>query len=136
MSQPEPRRRMRGSDAMFLYFERKEMPLHIGAVAVLDGRFDEESERLLAARLPELPRYRQRVLFPPFNLSHPFWEYDPEFDIRNHIRRVKLDNPGTDDQLSQLSGAIFTELMDRNRPLWDLTVVDGLEGGRSALIIR
>ena len=136
MSQPELRRRMRGSDAMFLYFERKEMPLHIGAVVVLDGPFDEESEKLLAARLPEIPRYRQRVMFSPLNVSHPSWEDDPDFDIGNHIRHVRLDPPGDDRQLSDLSGQVFTPLMDRNRPLWDLTVVDGLQGGRSALIIR
>jgi diacylglycerol O-acyltransferase / wax synthase len=136
MEQAELRRRMRGSDAMFLYFERKEMPLHIGSVAVLDGPFDQESEELLAARLPELPRYRQRVIFPPLNMSHPCWEDDPDFDIRNHIHRVKLDPPGDDRQLSELSGQIFTPLMDRTKPLWDLTVVDGLEGGRSALICR
>jgi WS/DGAT/MGAT family acyltransferase len=112
------------------------MPLHIGSVAVLDGPFDQESESLLAARLHEIPRYRQRVMFPPLNLAHPCWEDDPEFDIRNHITRIKLDPPGDDRQLSDLSGRIFTPLMDRNRPLWDLTVVDGLEGGRAALICR
>jgi diacylglycerol O-acyltransferase len=127
---------MTGSDAMFLYFERKEMPLHIGSVAIVDGPFDEESERVLAARLPELPRYRQRVMFSPLNLAHPTWEDDPEFDIRNHIRRVRLDPPGSEKQLSELAGRVFTPLMDRNKPLWDLTVVDGLEGGRSALILR
>jgi diacylglycerol O-acyltransferase len=127
---------MRGSDAMFLYFEKKEMPLHIGAVAILEGPFDEESEQLLATRLPEIPRYRQRLVFSPMNMSHPSWVDDPAFDIRNHIRRVRLDPPGNDAQLSALSGEVFTPLMDRNRPLWDLTVVDGLEGGRSALIFR
>jgi diacylglycerol O-acyltransferase len=136
MSQIESRRRMTGADAMFLYFERKEMPLHIGCVAILDGPFDGESERLIEARLPEIPRYRQRVMFSPLNLTHPCWEDDPEFDIRNHITHTRLDPPGTEQQLSELSGRVFTELMDRNKPLWDLTVVDGLEGGRSALIIR
>lgn len=127
---------MTGSDAMFLYFERKEMPLHIGSVVILDGPFDEASEQLLAARLPEIPRYRQRVVFSPLNLTHPCWEYDPDFDIRNHIRHVRLDPPGGEKQLVDLSGQVFTSLMDRNRPLWDLTVVDGLEQGRSALILR
>ena len=64
---------MRGADAMFLYFEKKSMPLHIGSVSVLDGPFDEECERMIEARLPEIPRYRQRVLFPPFNIAHPVW---------------------------------------------------------------
>ncbi len=136
MSHTALRRRMRGADAMFLYFEKKEMPLHIGSVAILDGPFDSECERMIEARLPEIPRYRQRVLFPPFNVAHPVWEFDPAFDFRNHIRRVKLDPPGTEQQLSELSGRIFTPLMDRNRPLWDLTIVDGLEHGRSALITR
>ena len=136
MSQPELRRRMRGNDAMFLYLEKKDLPLHIGAVAILDGPFDEASEQLLAARLPEIPRYRQRVVFSPMNVSHPCWEDDPDFDITNHIRRVRLEPPGNEAQLSALSGEVFTPLMDRGRPLWDLTVVDGLEGGRSALIFR
>lgn len=136
MPHSELRRLMTGADAMFLYFERKKMPLHIGCVAILDGPFDEESEHLLAARLPELPRYRQRVIFSPLNLTHPSWEDDPDFDIRNHIRRVTLPPPGNERQLSELSGRVFTALMDRTRPLWDLTVVDGLEAGRSALIIR
>ena len=135
MSQ-ETRRRMRGSEAMFLYFERKEMPLHIGCVAVLDGPFDEESVQVLASRLPEIPRYRQRVMFTPLNVAHPSWEDDPAFDIRNHIFRVNIPQPGTDAQLSELAGNIFTPLMDRNKPLWDLTIVDGLEHGRSALILR
>jgi diacylglycerol O-acyltransferase len=136
MAQPDLRRRMRGNDAMFLYFERKEMPLHIGCVAVLDGPFDEESEEVLAARLPEIPRYRQRVMFSPYNITHPSWEFDPDFDISNHIRRVRLDPPGTDRQLSDLAGQVFTPVMDRNKPLWDLTIVDGLEHNRSALIVR
>jgi len=127
---------MTGADAMFLYFERKEMPLHIGCVAILDGPFDEEAEKQLVARLPEVPRYRQRVVFAPLNLTHPSWEDDPAFDIRNHVTRVALPQPGNDGQLSELCGRLFTPLMDRSKPLWDLTVVDGLEGGRSALVIR
>lgn len=136
MPQTGLRRRMTGADAMFLYFERKEMPLHIGCVAILDGPFDEASEKLLADRLPEAPRYRQRVVFAPLNLAHPTWEDDPNFDIRNHIRRILIEPPGTEQQLSELSGVVFSTLMDRSKPLWDMTIVDGLEGGRSALIIR
>ncbi len=130
------RRRMRSEDAMFLYLERREMPLHIGSVFTLDGPFPEGGELILEERLPEIPRYLQRLIFTPFNLTHPAWEFDPEFDIRNHVRRLRIDPPGTDQQLSELSGRIFTPLMDRNKPLWDLTIVDGLEGGRSALISR
>jgi diacylglycerol O-acyltransferase len=136
MAQAELRRRMRSADAMFLYFEKRAMPLHIGSVAILDGRFDAECERMVESRLPEIPRYRQRVMFPPFNLTHPAWEFDPDFDIRNHIRHVRLPAPGDEHQLSELSGRVFTDLMDRSKPLWDLTVVDGLQQSRSALIAR
>ncbi|HBY59566.1 MAG TPA: hypothetical protein DEH78_07065, partial [Solibacterales bacterium] len=136
MADSELRRQMRGSDAMFLYFERREMPLHIGAVCILDGHFEEEYVDLLAARLHEIPRYRQRVLFAPYNLTHPFWEFDPEFDIRKHIHRYQLEAPGNEEQLSELAGRIFTPLMERDKPLWDMTVVEGLEGGRSAVIWR
>jgi diacylglycerol O-acyltransferase len=136
MPQSEPRRRMTGADAMFLYFERKEMPLHIGCVAILDGPLDAASEKALADRLHEIPRYRQRVVFSPFNLTHPTWEDDPNFDIRNHVRRLRIEPPGTERQLSELSGILFSTLMDRSKPLWDMTVVDGIEGGRSALIVR
>src|SRR4051812_7150127 len=125
MSQAALRRRMRSADAMFLYFERPQMPLHIGSVAVLNGSFDRECEALIESRLPEIPRYRQRVLFSPLNLTHPAWEFDPAFDFRNHIRRLRIDPPGTEAQLAELSGQVFTPLMDRNRPLWDLTVIDG-----------
>ncbi len=121
---------------MFLYFERKEMPLHIGSVVILDGAFDAGSEQLFAARLPEIPRYRQRAVFAPLNLTHPCWEYDPDFDIRNHVHRVALDPPGSEEQLSDLAGRVFTPLMDRSKPLWDVTVVDGLDHGRSALVCR
>lgn len=84
---------------------------------MLDGPFDEEGERLLASRLPEIPRYRQQVIFTPMNVTHPTWEDDPEFSLSNHIRHVRLEPPGSDAQLSELSGKVFTERMDRSRPL-------------------
>jgi diacylglycerol O-acyltransferase / wax synthase len=130
------RRRMRGSEAMFMYFENTRMPLHIGAVMILDGPFDKGCEELIESRLPEIPRYRQRAMFSPFNLTHPAWEYDPDFKFSNHIRRMRLDPPGSAAQLSQLTGKIFTELMDRSRPLWDITAIEGLEGGRTAIVVR
>lgn len=136
MPQAVLRRRMRSMDAMFLYFEKPEMPLHIGSVAILDGSFDRTGEQLIESRLQEIPRYRQRAIFSPLNLTHPTWEFDPEFNFQNHIRRLQLKPPGTEAQLAELSGTVFTPLMDRGRPLWDLTIVDGLEGGRSALISR
>lgn len=123
-------------DSLFLYLEKKEMPLHIGSVFLLDGPIAvDDLKALIEAKLPWIPRYRQRVVFPPFQAGYPTWEFDPGFDINDHIHSVHLER-SSKEALQRLAGHIFSEVMDRNRPLWDLTVVDGLEGGRSALIAR
>ena len=123
-------------DSLFLYLEKKEMPLHIGSVFVLDGTISlDDLKSLIEAKLPLIPRYRQRVVFPPFQAGYPTWEFDPGFDINNHIRAVHLER-GTLEALERLAGHIFSEVMDRNRPLWDLTLVDGLDDGKTAVIAR
>jgi WS/DGAT/MGAT family acyltransferase len=119
-----------------LYIEKKEMPLHIGSVFIFDGPVPvDELKALIEAKLPLIPRYRQRVTFPPLNAGYPTWEYDPTFDINRHIQRVRV-KPGTKEALEKLAGELFSKIMDRDRPLWDLTVVDGLSNRRSALIAR
>ena len=128
--------RMPSEDALFLYLEKPDMPLHIGSVSTFDGivPFGRIKKHILS-RLPLIPRYRQRVVFPPLHIGHPTWENDPEFDIRSHIHHVRLRR-GTDAELYEVAGRLFGEIMDRSKPLWDLTVVDGLDGGRGALIAR
>ncbi len=123
-------------DSLFLYLEKKEMPLHIGSVFILDGQISvDDLKALIQAKLPLIPRYRQRVVFPPLHAGYPTWEFDPGFDINGHIQGVHLKRGGKE-ALQRLAGHIFSEVMDRNRPLWDLTVVDGLDDGRCALIAR
>ncbi len=131
-----PSDRLSSEDAVFLYLETKEMPLHIGSVSVFDGIIPfEQCRDFIESRLPLIPRYRQRIVAPPFHVGHPTWEYDPAFDIHNHVRHVRLKD-GSQAGLEQLAGQIFEEMMDRNKPLWDMTVVDGISGRRSALICR
>lgn len=131
-----PSDRLTAEDAAFLYLESKEMPLHVGSVSILDGEIElEEYIQFIESKLPLIPRYRQRIVFPLFNLGHPTWEDDPDFDIRNHMCEVGLKR-GTLAELQKLAGKIFSEAMDRNKPLWDLTLVHGLSGGRSAFISR
>jgi diacylglycerol O-acyltransferase len=72
----------------------------------------------------------------PFNLGHPLWEFDPNFDIKNHILRIQIDPPGSEEQLIEIAGRVFTPMMDRNKPLWDIHLVYGLEGNRTAMIAR
>lgn len=130
-------RRLTAEDAIFLNLERKEMPLHIGSVSIVEGTVPFETViENMRRKLHLLPRYRQIVVSPPFNVGQPTWEDDPDFQIERHLFHHKLDPPGSEDQLKALAGRVFTPLMDRRKPLWDIHIVDGLEGGRSALVSR
>jgi diacylglycerol O-acyltransferase / wax synthase len=131
-----PGDRLTAEDAVFLYVETNEAPLHIGSVSIFDGPIPFQAcVEYIESRLPLIPRYRQRIVVPPFHFGHPTWEEDPEFDIRNHVRHAQLKR-GTESELRAFAGKLFSQIMDRNRPLWDMTVVDGVKGGRSALISR
>jgi len=131
-----PGDRLTAEDAVFLYLETKETPLHIGSVSIFDGPIPfEECVNYIDSRLALIPRYRQRIVIPPFNFGHPTWQADPDFNIRNHVHYVQLKR-GTEADLCAFAGRLFSQIMDRNQPLWDMTVVDGLSGGRSVLISR
>ncbi|HXM57245.1 MAG TPA: wax ester/triacylglycerol synthase family O-acyltransferase [Candidatus Dormibacteraeota bacterium] len=124
-------------DAFFLYAERDEAPLHIGAVYVFEdagGRGARGIALTLEERLHLVPRYRQRVRFRPLNIGHPVWVDDAEFDLDRHVRRATLPRPGTDAQLRDLAARVLAQRLDPRRPLWEMTVVEGLSGGRVALI--
>src|SRR6266545_7391601 len=88
-AQPNLNARLSSLDATFLYFEKKEAPMHIGSVSIFEGQIPfKQFVENLNARLPLLPRYKQVVTPAPLNLSHPTWEFDPDFDIRNHVFRI------------------------------------------------
>ena len=134
---PEMNQLLSGADAAFLYLERKEIPLHIACVSVFDGPIPfEEFLAKIDSKLHLIPRYRQIAVVPPFHVGYPTWEWDPHFDIRKHVFRVQLDSPGGEAELSALAGRILSQVMDRNKPLWDIHVVEGLKDGRGALIPR
>jgi len=125
------------ADAAFLYLERKEIPLHIASVSVFDGAIPyKEFVASIRAKLHLVPRYQQIVVMPPWNLGLPTWKDDPHFNIHHHIFRLTLDPPGGDNELEALAGRIFSSLLDRSKPLWDIHVVDGLKDGRGAIIWR
>jgi diacylglycerol O-acyltransferase / wax synthase len=128
-------------DAFFLYAEREEAPLHIGAVYVFEGqprhaggRGAQGIEETLRERLHLVPRYRQKVRFRPLNLGHPVWVDDPDFDLTYHVRHAFLPRPGDDAALRDLASRVLAGRLDPSRPLWELYVVEGLTGGRVALI--
>ena len=83
-----------------------------------------------------MPRYRQKLAFPPLEIGRPFWVDDPTFNLDYHVRHTALPKPGSDEQLRQLVGRIFSQRLDRSKPLWELWIVQGLEGDRFALISK
>ncbi len=109
----------------------------VGAMAVFEGKIPfKRFMKTINSRLHLVPRYRQIVLDAPFNVGMPTWEDDPEFDIANHISEITLEKPGTEAQLRELSQELFEGRLPRDRPLWELYVVKGLEGGRTGLVAR
>lgn len=137
MATPTLAPRMTAEDAAFLYLERKEMGLHIGSVAVLEGPVPFDSFVAgIDSKLHLIPRYRQRVVPAPFNIGHPSWEDDPGFDIKNHIVRLQIDAPGDDAALRAISGKLFSQLLDRKKPLWEIYLIEGLQNGRTAMLSK
>jgi len=132
-------------DTSFLWLERPDAPVHVGAVAVFEGaplldergepRLDELRARVLA-RLDRLPRLRRRLARVPLDLDRPVWVDDPDFDIADHVRAVRVPAPGDDEQLRRLAERLHSESLPRDRPLWDLHVVTGLAGDRVGLVER
>jgi diacylglycerol O-acyltransferase len=128
--------RLSWGDTVFLHLEREGMPLNVASVCEFEGEVSfDDFLRFVESKLPLLPRYLKRVVSPPFNIGLPSWEYDPGFDIHNHVRQLTLKT-GTDKELKALAGKLFSKVMDRQRPLWDLTLVRGLKGNRTGLILR
>jgi WS/DGAT/MGAT family acyltransferase len=122
-------------DAGFLYLERPDAGLHIGCVAVLDRKLELEAlVRRVEARLPLLPRYAQRAVEAPLALGHPSWEEEPALDLTLHVRRWSLPAPGGESELAETVGALFEQPMARSRPLWEMHLLEGLDGDRCAVM--
>jgi diacylglycerol O-acyltransferase len=125
-------------DASFLYLEEPGTPMHVGEVLILEappGGVDALGG-LMEARLPLVPRYRQRVVEVPGHLADPVWVDDPEFDLAYHVRRSGLPRPGTEAQLLDLVSRLASRPLDRNRPLWEAYLVEGLPEGRVAVVTK
>jgi WS/DGAT/MGAT family acyltransferase len=117
--------------------EKKEAPLHIGSIAVFEGNVDyDHFVENVASKLHLIPLYQQLAVPAPFNIGHPTWEWDPDFDIRRHIKRATVPAPGTDQQLYDFAAELFAPMLERDKPLWEMYVIDGVEGGRSALVSK
>jgi WS/DGAT/MGAT family acyltransferase len=130
--------RLTGLDSSFLHLERDAAHMHVAGCMVFDGKAPSYPELVdqIGLRLHLVPRYRQRLAFVPFNQGRPVWVDDPHFNLTYHVRHTALPRPGAEADLKRLAGRIFSQALDRNRPLWELWLVEGLEGGRFALLSK
>jgi diacylglycerol O-acyltransferase / wax synthase len=128
--------RLSWGDTVFLHLERDGMPLNVAGVCVLEGEIAfEDCVQFVESKLPLIPRYLKRLVSPPLNMGLPSWEFDPTFDIRRHVHEATLKY-GSETELKTLAGKLLSKVMDRQHPLWDLTLVHELKGNRSGLIFR
>jgi diacylglycerol O-acyltransferase len=123
-------------DALFLYLERDGTPLNIASVAIFDGNMTlQELTGYIQSKLPLIPRYLQKVVMAPFNLGLPRWEFDPDFNIGNHIREITLKR-GTEHELKAVAGKILSTTLNRQHPLWQLTLIHRLKDDQTGLLVR
>ena len=130
--------RLSASDMSSLLAERGPIHVNVGAALILEGdppTLDELLEHV-ESRLALVPRFRQRVQATPLQITNPVWADDPGFDLEWHVRHVALPRPGSTDQLRDLVGRVMSTPLDLERPLWQLYLVEGLEGGRHAYISK
>ncbi|MDB4977586.1 MAG: hypothetical protein JWN48_5927 [Myxococcaceae bacterium] len=134
--------RLSGLDASFLYLETPTMHMHVALVAVLDpekmpGGYDyERVYRFIDQGVRTQPQLMRRLVEVPLKIDHPVWLDEPHFDILHHVRRVECPAPGGMNELAGLVGRVMSTPLNRGRPLWEAWVIEGLEGGRFALVAK
>jgi diacylglycerol O-acyltransferase / wax synthase len=128
--------RLSGLDASFLHLEQGGAHMHVASTLVFDGPKPEYDEFRghVASRLHLVPRFRQKLRFVPLALGRPAWEDDPHLNLEYHVRQTALPPPGSEEQLRVLAARIFSQALDRSKPLWELWLVDGLDGDRFAVV--
>ena len=129
---------MSAIDSSFLHVENDVTPMHIGGVSLFEGPPPpfEDLRAMVAGKLDLVPRYRQKVRFMPLGAGTPAWVDDPHFSLDYHVRHTAIPKPGGEDQLRGMAARIFSQHLDRNKPLWELWSVEGLADGRWALLSK
>ena len=132
--------RLSASDASFYHLEDTSTPMYVGTLSILrKPRNGLSYETLLATverRLPQIPRYRQKVREVTLGLARPVWVDDRDFDITYHIRRSALPSPGSDAQLHELIARLGSRPLDKSRPLWEMYLIEGLARNRIAIYTK
>lgn len=132
--------RLSASDASFYHLENTATPMYVGTLSILrkprNGLSYETLLNTVEQRLPQIPRYRQKVREVTMNLARPVWIDDRDFDITYHIRRSALPSPGSDAQLHDLVARLGSRPLDKSRPLWEMYLVEGLAKNRVAIYTK
>jgi diacylglycerol O-acyltransferase len=128
--------RLSGLDTSFLHMERAGAHMHVASTMVFEGPAPSHDEFRdhIASRLHLVPRFRQKLRFVPFSQGRPVWVDDPHLNLDYHVRQTALPAPGSDEQLRNLAARIFSQQLDRSKPLWEMWLVEGLDDGRFAII--
>jgi diacylglycerol O-acyltransferase len=128
--------RLSGLDTSFLHLERQGAHMHVASTTIFEGpppSHDEFREHI-ESRLHLVPRFRQKLRFVPLDLGRPVWVDDPHLNLEYHVRRTALPPPGSEEQLRVLAARIFSQQLDRSKPLWELWLAEGLTADRFAII--
>jgi WS/DGAT/MGAT family acyltransferase len=130
--------RLTAVDASFLTNETSSSHMHVGAILIFEGpppKYVDLVEHV-RGRLHLVPRFRQKLVVPPLETGRPLWADDVNFNLSYHIRHTALPEPGGEAQLKRLTGRVFSQQLDRSKPLWELWLVQGLERDRFALLTK
>ena len=134
--------RLAGIDASFLYMETPQVHMHVGLACILGSTDSPDGYDPVAVMKHVEERtschrvFRRRLVRVPFDLQHPLWVDDPDFDVIRHVHRVALPAPGGPEEFGAMVGRISSTPLDRAKPLWELWIIEGLEGGRVGLALR
>jgi diacylglycerol O-acyltransferase / wax synthase len=130
--------RLSALDVSFLTNESSSAHMHVGAIMIFEGPPPAYEDLLehVESRLHLVPRFRQKLAHPPIETGRPFWIDDPTFNLEYHVRHSALPSPGSEEQLRHLAGRVFSQQLDRTKPLWELWLVQGLTRKRFALVSK
>jgi diacylglycerol O-acyltransferase len=130
--------RLTAVDASFLTNETSSSHMHVGAILIFEGPppLYVDLVEHIRGRLDQVPRFRQRIVVPPLEAGRPLWADDVNFNLTYHIRHTALPEPGGEEELKRLAGRIFSQQLDRSKPLWELWLVQGLERDRFAILTK
>ncbi len=130
--------RLTAVDASFLTNEHSNSHMHVGGILIFEGpppRYVDLVEHV-RSRLPLVPRFRQKLVVPPLEAGRPLWADDVNFNLTYHIRHTALPDPGGEEQLKKLAGRIFSQQLDRSKPLWEMWLAQNLDNDRFAILTK